>query len=108
MERLEDDVDGLAPALARLGVGIDAREEGDEERPAHQAEELDERGQHAEDRPGDEQGLVRTRSAAATTTATGASATAVSVKTHQVSTSRVPPARNRARTSLVGRRRMSG
>ena len=33
---------------------------------------------------------------------------AVSVKAHQVSTSGVPPALNLARTSLVGRRRMSG
>jgi hypothetical protein len=48
VERLKDDVNGLAAGRAGVGLGGGARQVGHEERPPDEAEELDERGEHAD------------------------------------------------------------
>jgi hypothetical protein len=58
LKGLEDNVDGFAAACARVRVGGGACEVGDQERPAHEAEELDERSEHADGRGESEQGGV--------------------------------------------------
>ena len=55
MKDLEHDVDRLASGRARVGVGGGPGEVGDQEWPADEAEELHERGEHADGcRDGDE------------------------------------------------------
>jgi hypothetical protein len=59
VEGLEDDVDGLLAAGPRVGGGGRAGELGHEERPADEAEELDERRQHTDGRGEGEERRLR-------------------------------------------------
>jgi hypothetical protein len=67
-------------------VGVGAGQVGDQERPAGQAEELDERGEHTDRRGDREQRGSAPSMARQSSKTSGTMSTAVSSKAHQVST----------------------
>ena len=108
VEGLEDDVDRVAPGLARVGLGRGAREVGDED------------GQRTSPRNWTTEAstpvVVATASSVASaspmeresSTTSGAKSSAESASNHHRRIRVLPPWRKRVSTSPVGRRRMPG